>query len=143
MPLYGDEVYTEGITMAHILIVDDEEMDRLLGRVALEDAGHELLFAPDGEAALRAYQNNDIDLVITDLAMPNMDGMQLIEQILAEDKGALIIAVSGVSPEKLGLAESLGVNRTMRKPYEAAELLEAVTQTLDSTKAPPPEDLWQ
>ncbi len=143
MPLYADEVYIEGITMAHILIVDDEEMDRLLGRVALEDAGHQLLFAPDGETALRAYQNNDIDLVITDLAMPIMDGMQLIEQILAEDKGALIIAVSGVGTEQLELAESLGANRTLQKPYGASELLEAVTQTLESTKAPPPEDLWQ
>jgi len=143
MPLYADEVYNEGVTMAHILIVDDEEMDRLLGRVALEDAGHQLLFAPDGEAALRAYQNNDIDLVITDLSMPNMDGMQLIEQILAEDKGALIIAVSGVSPEQLELAESRGAYRTMQKPYGASELLEAVTQTLDSTSEPPPGDLWQ
>ena len=129
--------------MAHILIVDEDETDRLLGRTALEDAGHELLFAPDGEAALRAFQNNDIDLVITDLALPGMNGMQLIEQILAEDKGALIIAVSGVSPEQLELAESLGANRTMQKPYGASELLEAVTQTLDSTKAPPPDDLWQ
>ncbi len=128
--------------MAHILIVDDEEMDRLLGRVTLEDAGHQLLFAPDGEAALRAYQNNDIDLVITDLAMPNMDGMQLIEQILAEDKGALIIAVSGVSPEQLELAESLGANRTMQKPYDVTELLEAVTLTLDISSEPPPDDLW-
>ncbi len=129
--------------MAHILIVDDEEMDRLLGRAALEDAGHQLLFAPDGEAALRAYQNNDIDLIITDLAMPGMNGIQLIEQILAEDKGALIIAVSGVSPEQLEHAETLGANRTMQKPYGASELLEAVTQTLDSTKVPPPGDLWQ
>ena len=129
--------------MARIRMVDDEEMDRLLCRTVLEDAGHELLFASDGEAALRAYQNNDIDLVITDLVMPNMDGMQLIEQILAEDWGALIIAVSGGSPEQLKLAESLGANRTMQKPYGASELLEAVTQTLDPPPTPPPpDDLW-
>ena len=83
--------------MAHILIVDDEEIERLLGRTALEGAGHQLLFAPNGEAALRAYQNNDIDLVITDLTMPGMNGMLLIEQIMAENNHALIIAVSGVS----------------------------------------------
>ena len=129
--------------MAHILIVDEDETDRLLGRATLEDAGHELLFAPDGEAALRAFENNEIDLVVTDLSLPGMNGMQLIEQILAEDKGCLIIAVSGVGPEELELAETRGANRTMQKPYGADELLEAVTQTLDITSEAPPDDLWQ
>jgi CheY-like chemotaxis protein len=129
--------------MARILIVDDEEMERLLGRTALEGAGHQLLFAPNGEVALRTYQNHDIDLVITDLTMPDMNGMLLIEQIMAENNHALIIAVSGVSPEQLELAESIGANRTLQKPYGASELLEAVTQTLDSTSEPPPGDLWQ
>jgi CheY-like chemotaxis protein len=128
--------------MAHILIVDDEEMDRLLGRTVLEDAGHLLLYAPDGEVALRAYQNNDIDLVITDLAMPNLDGLRLIEQIRAEDDRALIIAVSGVSADQLEWAVSLGASRTLQKPYAPPELLEAVTQTLDPS-VPPPDDLWR
>ena len=130
--------------MARILIVDDEEMERLLGRTALEGAGHQLLFAPSGEVALRTYQNNDIDLVITDLTMPDMNGMLLIEQIMAENNHALIIAVSGVSPEQLERAELLGASRTMQKPYEAAELLEAVTQTLGGVQGPPPppDDLW-
>lgn len=130
--------------MAHILIVDDEEMDRLLGRAILEDSGHQLLFAPDGELALQAYRKNDIDLVITDLAMPNMNGLLLIEQIMAEDSRAQIIAVSGVSPEQLHRAETLGASRTLQKPYEPGELLQAVTETLEeSTFVPPPDDLWK
>ncbi len=129
--------------MAHILIVDDEEMDRLLGRAVLEDSGHQLLFAPDGELALQAYRKNDIDLVITDLAMPNMNGLLLIEQIMAEDSRALIIAVSGVSAGQLRRAETLGATRTLEKPYEPAELLQAVTETLESTFVPPPDDLWK
>jgi CheY-like chemotaxis protein len=128
--------------MARILIVDDEEMDRLVGHAALQDAGHEVLFAPNGEAALRAYQNNPIDLVITDLVMPNTNGLLLIERILAEDHRALIIAVSGVSPEQLDRAERLGASLTMRKPYDAAELLSAVTQVLDRGRVRPPGDLW-
>lgn len=128
--------------MARILIVDDEEMGRLLGRAALEDAGHQLLFAPNGDAALQAYQNNDIDLVITDLVMPNTNGLLLIERIRAEDDRALIIAVSGVSPEQLERAERLGASLTMRKPYDAAELLSAVTQVLNSARVRPPGDLW-
>ena len=128
--------------MAHILIVDDEEGDRLFGRAALERAGHELLFASSGDVALRAFQRNDIDLVITDLVMPNTNGILLIEQILAEDDGALIIAVSGVSPEQLERAEALGARRTLRKPYSAAELVRIVTETLDGHR-PPPHDHWR
>jgi CheY-like chemotaxis protein len=74
--------------------------------------------------------------------MPDMNGMLLIEQIMAENNHALIIAVSGVSPEQLERAELLGASRTMQKPYEAAELLEAVTQTLGEGPPPPPDDLW-
>jgi len=94
--------------------------------------------------ALKSYQNNDIDLVITDLAMPNMNGILLIEEILAEDRNALIIAVSGVSPEQLERAEAVGATRTMQNPYEATELHKAVTQTLNRVKeSPPVGDLWQ
>ena len=128
--------------MAHILIVDDEEMDRLLGRTALEDAGHQLLFAPDGEVALRTYENNDIDLVITDLAMPNTNGILLIEQIMDKNADALIIAVSGVNAGQLERAEALGARRTLQKPYEAEALLQAVTETLESSHLPPPDDLF-
>lgn len=128
--------------MAHILIVDDAEMDRVLARAALEGAGHELLFARDGEAALQAYQNNDIDLVITDLAMPNMNGMLLIEQILEHTAEAVIIAVSGVNPEQLERAAVLGATRTMQKPYSPAELLQVVTEALGPDLNSALDDLW-
>jgi len=119
-------------------------MDRLLVSTALEGTDHQFLFAPNGEVALKSYQNNDIDLVITDLAMPNMNGILLIEEILAEDRNALIIAISGVSADQLERAEAVGVTRTIQKPYEVTELLEAVTQTLNRVKqSPSVGDLWQ
>jgi CheY-like chemotaxis protein len=128
--------------MSRILLVDDEEMDRTLGRTILEDAGHELFYASNGEVALRTYKSHRIDLVITDLAMPNLNGLRLIEELRALDGGALIIAVTGVSPEQLERARALGAALTMRKPYTAQALLKAVTDLLDSLHTPPPDDLW-
>ena len=130
--------------VAHILIVDDDEMARTFCRTVLGGAGHELLFAPDGEVALRIFQTQDVDVVITDLAMPNLNGLRLIQELLDHDPAARIIAVSGESPEQLDTAERFGAIRTMFKPLRPPELLRAVTEALESTgaEAPPPDDPW-
>jgi CheY-like chemotaxis protein len=129
--------------MARILLVDDEEMDRTFGRTVLEDAGHELFYAPNGEVALRTYPMQAIDVVITDLAMPNLNGLRLIQQLRELDDQALIIAVTGVSPEQLERAREMGAAMTLRKPYAPQALLRAVTELLESRIAPPPDDLWR
>lgn len=128
--------------MARILLVDDEEMDRTFGRAILEDAGHELFYAANGEGALRTYRNRGIDLVVTDLAMPGLNGLRLIEELRDNDGQALIIAVTGVSPEQLERAQSLGAAITLRKPYAPETLLKAVNQLLGSQVQRPPGDLW-
>lgn len=117
--------------MARILIVDDDEMDRLFERTILQDAGHDLLFASDGEAALRLYRENDVDLVVTDLAMPRVGGLRLIRELREEDPDVRIIAVSGVSPEHLPAAEDMGAVRTFFKPVDAQALLEGVEAILE------------
>jgi len=127
--------------MARILIVDDEEMDRLLGRTILQDAGHELLFAQDGDAALKTYREEEVDLVVTDLAMPNLNGLRLIRTLRDEDPDARIIAVSGVSPEQLPRAKDLGASRTLFKPLSREALLEAVEEVLDED-GPDWEAIW-
>ncbi len=128
--------------MARILLVDDEEMDRTFGRAVLEEAGHQLFYAPNGEVALRSYETKEIDLVVTDLAMPNLNGLRLIEELRELDSAALIIAVTGVSPEQLERAEELGAAITLRKPYAPAALLDAVNSLLEGEVQPPPGDLW-
>ncbi len=128
--------------MAHILVVDDEEQDRTLSKSILEDAGHELLYAPNGAVALRIYESQPVDLVITDLAMPNLNGIRLIEQIRERDGEALIIAVSGVSPEQLERAEELGAAVTMVKPYTPEALLQAVSDLLEARGEPRRDDPW-
>ena len=70
-------------------------MDRLLVRTALEGTDHQFLFAPNGEVALKSYQNNDIDLVITDLGMPRMDGCELARRVKAKWAGLPVILLTG------------------------------------------------
>lgn len=129
--------------MARVLVVDDVEEDRTLGRAALERAGHEVLYAASGESALRIYEKQPVDVVVTDLAMPNLNGLRLIEQIVERDSGALIIAVSGVSPEQLDRAQRLGAVATMTKPFTAEDLLAAVNDALEGARTRPPDDLWK
>jgi two-component system response regulator HupR/HoxA len=64
--------------MANVLIVDDDELVRRAEGRIIEQAGHTLIFAGDGEAAMQMYEENDIALVITDLRMPKVDGLTLI-----------------------------------------------------------------
>ncbi len=134
--------------MANILIVDDEEMDRLLEARMVEDAGHTPFFAGDGEAAMAMYKENDIALVVTDLRMPKVDGLSLIRGILAHDPSARIIAVSGL-PQHLDAAEECGAVAVLVKPIEQEEFLATIEEILGSPsesppppKGPPASDPW-
>ncbi len=126
--------------MARILIVDDDELDRLMERSMLDGLGHTLLFASDGDVALSVYQKEEVDLVITDLAMPQLNGLRLIQEIMEFDPGARIIAVSGRNADQLDLAQSMGAVSTLFKPLEYAELQAAVESALEE-EAPGP-DPW-
>ena len=127
--------------MANILIVDDEEMDRLIERTILEGAGHSLYFALDGEAAVKVYRSNPIDLVITDLKMPRLNGLRLIRELRELDPDAAILAVSGASADQLDMAEELGAMHTLVKPLQPNALMKAVTEALDRQRRPD-SDAW-
>jgi CheY-like chemotaxis protein len=124
--------------MARILIVDDEESDRLFERAILDDVGHTLFFASDGESALKAYRNHRIEIVITDLHMPGLNGLQLIRELKETDPLATIIAVSGVAAGQLGRALELGAAKTIRKPVMPSELLAALQEILHPDDAGDP-----
>lgn len=116
--------------MARILIVDDEEMERLFEASILEEVGHELLFASHGQAALDMWEKEEIDLVITDLVMPELNGLRLIRAIRESDHTARIIAISGHAPEQLDLAQDFGAMRTLFKPIQPEVLLKTVEEVL-------------
>ena len=68
-------------TMATILIIDDEEAIRLLLRIALEAAGHEVMGAANGRIGLALYRHRPADLVITDIVMPEMNGLDMLLEL--------------------------------------------------------------
>ena len=117
--------------MARILVVDDDQMDRMILDSLLTEAGHELVLAEEGLSALDLYREQKFDLVVTDLVMPKLSGLRLIREILVQHSEAVIIAISGMSPEHLPLAEDFGAVETLTKPLDRDVLLRTVERALE------------
>ncbi len=120
-----------------ILLVDDEELLRDIGKEILEDFGYAVLTAPDGETALELYKNRkgDISLIILDLMMPGMGGKQCLEQILAMAPEAKVVIASGYSvngPTKAAL--EVGARGFIKKPFELKQMLKVVREVLEQGK---------
>jgi len=115
-----------------ILIVDDDEQIRAFLRQVLEEAGYMVIEAPNGQQGLRQFRRTPTALVITDLLMPDGDGLEVTMALLRESPKVKIIALTGGSGPRdfLDTAKLLGAHRTMRKPVTVAELLQAVQQEL-------------
>ncbi|HSQ52207.1 MAG TPA: response regulator [Nitrospiraceae bacterium] len=119
--------------MATILIIDDEEPIRALLRTTLETAGHAVMEAPNGRTGLDLYRHRPADLVITDIAMPELNGLDMLLELTREFLHAKVIAISGVGGEEnvLDAAKLLGARRTFHKPFSMTKLLDAVRYELD------------
>jgi len=116
--------------MARILIVDDDELDRTLLRAMLSTEGHEVVQAVDGEEGLASVSETPVDLVVTDLQMPNVHGLELISVLRALSPRPAILAVSGTGEAQLDMAEAIGADATLCKPLTHAALLEGVRRAL-------------
>jgi two-component system, chemotaxis family, chemotaxis protein CheY len=116
--------------MARALIVDDDEQARRFTGSILESAGHDLFFAKNGEEAMKAFLRKGIEIVVTDLHMPNGDGLELIEALSGINPDVPIIAVSGTGEEMLGTAKMIGAVATLPKPVSPTGLLAAVEQAM-------------
>jgi DNA-binding response OmpR family regulator len=126
--------------MARILIIDDEPQIRSMLRLMLERVGYEVAEAPDGIEGIRQYRENPADLIITDLIMPNKDGIGMIIDLKKEFPQVKIIAMSGGGVNRpegyLDGAKKLGASRTLTKPIDRDEMLAAVKETLKDNAAP-------
>jgi two-component system, chemotaxis family, chemotaxis protein CheY len=121
--------------MARILVIDDQPQIRDNCREALEEAGHTVLVAADGQEGVQLYHRELVDLVILDLYMPKLDGLATIQTLRAATPGLPIIAMSGggtigQATSFLDVARALGAVRTFEKPIRLGELLTMVEDVL-------------
>ena len=112
--------------MACVLVVEDERMDRIILRNILEFAGHEVHFASDGKEALASCMGRSFDVIVTDIEMPDVDGLQLMVVLKGLFLDARIIVVSGKGADQLAQATGEGAFATFTKPVDPRALLEAV-----------------
>jgi len=124
--------------MAHILVVDDDSMDRSLLRLALESEGHQVEEARDGVEGVALAHDGRPDLVITDIFMPNKDGLEVIRELRAAYPALKIITISGDSrlqgAPMLEISERLGADRAIEKSAGIEALLAAVRTLLAQGK---------
>jgi CheY-like chemotaxis protein len=125
--------------MASILVIDDEAAMRGVMRRALERAGHKVAEAENGEAALAVLDKRAFDVVITDVIMPERDGVETIREMRRRRSPAKILVITGGGPAKhmeyLGIAEIFGADRSLAKPFKLAALVDVVEEMLTSRKS--------
>jgi len=127
--------------MTRVMIVDDEEADRLLMQAVLARAGYETVLAVSGEDALRQYLEAEVDVVVTDLQMQDVHGFELISILREFDPAPHVVAVSATGPFQLHMAEALGARWTLRKPLDPELLVDAVRRALAAGPEDAQEDL--
>jgi CheY-like chemotaxis protein len=120
--------------MALVLIADDNEANRSLVRTVLEGAGHEVLEAADGSAALLTAMQSKPALVMLDLWLPGMSGPDLLRALYGDTRlSATVIALytaTKMSPALRDLMTTYGIEHVIPKPSEPQELLAAVERAL-------------
>jgi DNA-binding NtrC family response regulator len=120
-----------------ILIVDDDPGIRRALQVLLTKSGYQVTQASDGFEAIRLWREHGGDLVITDLHMPEKNGIETILELLTHSPGMRIIAMSGGGQTKrldlLGNATMLGAVFTLEKPFTLPEILSLVKRALNGT----------
>lgn len=115
--------------MATILLVDDERPLRALLRAALERDHHQVFEAANGHRGLELYRERAVDLVITDLVMPEMSGLDLISELTRAFVHVKVVAMTG-DPSRLATAKQLGARQALQKPFDIDHFLEIVRYEL-------------
>jgi DNA-binding response OmpR family regulator len=120
--------------MSRILVVDDNTSMREAVCEMLQHAGYETVSVESGWLAAPIHRSDPVDLIITDLFMPDTDGLEIIYQFRNEFPTVKIIAVSGGGSrglvELLAVAKKMGAHRALMKPFSFEELIGAVEEVL-------------
>jgi CheY-like chemotaxis protein len=131
--------------VANILIVDDDPAVRATIRIVLERAGHAVVVADDGSKGLAIFEGGSFDLLILDIFMPGMDGLETMKLIHQRQPLIPILVISGrpiatdssTAPDFLKMATKLGAISSLQKPFGPAELLAAVCGCLAPARPSP------
>ena len=119
-----------------ILLIDDDDQLRGGLRQMMESAGYTVIEARNGRDGMQQYRNAPPDLIITNLLMPEQEGLETIRQLRDTDPNVKIIAISGGIPNDsldiLQVARQFGAQKTLRKPFSRDELLAAIQEVLQS-----------
>jgi CheY-like chemotaxis protein len=119
--------------MTRILVIDDDDLMRAFVVTLLEKRHYSVAAASNGLAGVALATDSDFDLVITDIVMPDMEGLETIKHIRRHKPEVKILAVSGGGSSKgdyLKFATRLGANAVLAKPFEPARFLEVIADLL-------------
>jgi len=120
--------------MAKIIVIDDEPYILLMLKKMLEKEGHQVEMATNGVEGIDLYHKNGADLIITDIVMPEKEGLETIINLKTENPSLKVIAISGGgrvdSREYLHSAQLLGAERIFQKPFNKDEIVRAVNELL-------------
>ncbi|MBF0624840.1 MAG: response regulator [Magnetococcales bacterium] len=122
--------------MARILIIDDDPGVRALLRAVLEGAGYQVAEESDGNRGVKRYRREGADLVITDMLMPEKDGIEVITELRHHNPQVKVVAISGGGRGldavfNLDMAQEFGALHTIAKPFSPFQVLEAVDKLLE------------
>ncbi|MFZ5929553.1 MAG: response regulator [Acidobacteriota bacterium] len=115
-----------------VLVVDDDPGVRDVIRSMLESSGYSVLLAANGKEAMRLLKSERADLILTDLVMPEQEGIETIKALRREYPEIKVIAMSGAfGGDYLRIAAYLGAHATLAKPIQMDKLLKLVRETLE------------
>jgi len=121
--------------MAKIIVIDDEPYILLMLKKMLEKEGHRVEMATNGVEGIDLYHKNGADLIITDIVMPEKEGLETIINLKTENPSLKVIAISGGgrvdSREYLHSAQLLGAEKIFQKPFKKDEIVNAVNELLE------------
>jgi CheY-like chemotaxis protein len=131
--------------MASILVIDDDSAVATTIKLLLDRAGNDVVVANDGRIGLKVFESGRFDLLIVDIFMPGMDGLETIRLVHRQRREVPILVISGnafptdsnPTPDFLNMATRLGAITSLRKPFKPAELLTAVAGCLEEASGMP------
>lgn len=124
--------------MARVMVIDDDEVVRMTLTLVLEKAGHDVIAADDGRKGMALFKMNPTDVVLTDIYMPNQEGLATIMALRSAYPAVKVVAISGgganAGLDVLPVAEALGADRALRKPISPKDLIATIAELTASAE---------